>query len=75
MSYVKSNLDLLSHVTGKEVDDLLSFVAAHPLLFASDEESIAESEWRKPEIYTTFINMVGQINQSYLKRLKKFGLD
>ena len=75
LSYVKSNLDLLSHATGKEVDALLSFVAAHPILFAGDEKTLADSEWREPEIYMTFINKVGQINQSYLKRLKKFGLD
>ena len=75
LSYVKANADLLSHATLKEVEGLLFFVESHPIVFASEKTEIADSEWVKPEIYTVFINKVGQINQSYLKRLRKFGLN
>ncbi len=75
LKFVEANLDILSHRTANDINDVLSFVKIHPIVFARTEEEIAESEWVKPEVYTPFINQVNQITQSYLKKLRKFGLD
>ena len=76
MKYIEEHLYDLSHKTYEQANDLLLFVTTHPITTVQhNEEDLSKSEWSKEEVYATFINKVGKMNQSYLKRLKRLGLE
>jgi len=76
LKYIEEHLYDLSHKTYEQANDLLLFVTTHPITTVQhNEEDLSKSEWSKEEVYATFINKVGKMNQSYLKRLKRLGLE
>ncbi len=72
--YVEAHVDELNLNTYNQVNDLLLFVRKHPIVLIDTEADFSDIEWIKPEVYTEFRDKVDKINQSYLKRLEKFGL-
>ena len=73
--YVEAHVDGLSLKTYNEVNDLLLFLKKHPIVMVASKKEVLDCEWAKPEVYTVFIEKVEKINQSYLKRLERFGLE
>lgn len=74
LQYVEAHVDELNLNTYNQVNNLLMFVRNHPIVLIDTETDFSNNEWIKPEIYTEFRDKVDKINQSYLKRLEKFGL-